>query len=204
VELSTYASGYKRLYTKDEDELAACLGEKARERGGGIGTIDPSDSRVHWWPSSVDFADEAARRPPAVGVRDFQQLVDVIHRHKNLTRVYWYGHGASTELQFGGGIALTQGALSMLSKPDVSENFAPTGELILIACNAGQTAPFLQAIANTLRVRVRGFSTGIEWRLDYKGMAPKRVISRRGLENPNGVFGSGQLFSPAAKPSLAK
>lgn len=30
MEMSTFASGYKRLYVTDEEELAACLGE-ARE-----------------------------------------------------------------------------------------------------------------------------------------------------------------------------
>jgi hypothetical protein len=204
MELSTYASGYKRLYATDEKELAACLGENARARGGGIGTIDPSDSTLHWWPSSVDFAAEAKRRPPAYGVRDFRELVDVIRRHKNLTRVYWYGHGAAAELQFGGGVRLTEGELAMVSNKDVSGNFAPDGELILIACNAGQSDSFLQAIANALRVRVRGYSTGIEWNLEYKGDFPHRAISRRGLTNPAGVFASGKLFKPAAIASQGK
>jgi len=66
MDLSTYASGYKHQYINDEEEVSVCIGEAAGMRGGGIGTIDPSNARVHWWPSSIDFAAEANRFPPPV------------------------------------------------------------------------------------------------------------------------------------------
>jgi hypothetical protein len=44
MEISTYASGYNRLYRTDEEKLAALLHENARTRGGGVGTVDPPTS----------------------------------------------------------------------------------------------------------------------------------------------------------------
>lgn len=41
--LILYATGHRPLYSSDEDEIRAISGENARERGGGLGTIDPED-----------------------------------------------------------------------------------------------------------------------------------------------------------------
>jgi hypothetical protein len=99
---------------------------------------------------------------------------------------------------------LTEGGLAMLSSADVSKSFAPNGELILVACNAGQSDVFLQAIANALQVRVRGYATGIQWSVEYKGSAPHRAISRRGLKNAAAVFFSGRVFVPVASAPKQK
>ena len=50
VKLATYASGYRRLYGNDEDEIRALTGEAAREARGGIATADWNNPVVHWWP----------------------------------------------------------------------------------------------------------------------------------------------------------
>jgi hypothetical protein len=196
MELSTYASGYKRLYLTDEEEVAACMGENARLRGGGIATIDPSNPRLHWWPSSLDFAAEAARSPPAVPVRDFRGLLDEIRRRNSLSTVFFYGHGADNELQFGSGQKLTMGEVSSLQHADVSARFLATGKMVFVACNAGQSQAFLQAIANALHVRIDGFPSGVEWNLTYIGLAPHRKITTRGLKDRAKTLNSARSFFP--------
>jgi hypothetical protein len=195
MELATFASGYKRLYVTDEEELAACLGENARMRGGGIGTIDPNNPRLHWWPSSVDFAAEAARHPPAYPVKTFRAFIEVVRSKKNLTRVYWFGHGADGELQFGNGQRLTASEVLSAGSADVSGSFSTGGEVVFVACNAGQKPEFLQRLANAMRVKVRGFPSGVEWELRFVGVPPIRSISRRGLADPR-VTSQGRVFSP--------
>ncbi len=101
--LAAYASGYPRNYSTDEDELRACLGEN-RAAGGRLATGDPSDPRMFWWPTTIDFRAEAERRGTPLGVANFQALVAAIRRYRNLTNVYWFGHGAARELQFGGAV----------------------------------------------------------------------------------------------------
>ena len=181
--LSTYASGYARLYHNDEEELRACLGENARARTGGLGTIDPENPQLHWWPSSVDFREEAQRHSrSAVGVGSFAALLQAIRRHPNLDQVLWFGHGApSGELQFGGGSRFGMTDVVHLANADVSSHFAGGGTIALYACNAGQRPEFLQAIANATRVRVCGFTTGVRWELQYSGSSPQRRITRRGI-----------------------
>lgn len=181
--LSTFASGYQRLYASDEAELRACLGENARARTGGLGTIDPSDPELHWWPSSVDFRQEAQRhREPAQPVASFQSLIDVIRRHRDLERVLWFGHGAASgELQFGAGRSLGFSGLATLRAADVSAHFVTGGTITFYACNFGQRQEFIQGIANALRVTACGFSRGVRWELQYSGSAPNRRITRRGI-----------------------
>ena len=181
IVMSTYAAGYARNYKTDEDELRAMLGENRRARGGGIGTFDPSDPELYWWPTTIDFREEARRRPPAVGTANFGALLKAIKAHKRLQTVYWFGHGASGELQFGNGVRFRAEDIASLKSPDVSENFEVKGSLVLLACNAGQSDAFLQAIANALRVTVSGYRVGVKWRLDYQGEAPRRKITYRGL-----------------------
>lgn len=179
--LSTYASGYRRLYQNDESELRACLGENASARRGGIPTIDPANPEVHWWPGSVDFREEASRHGSAVGVRNFQALLDAIGRASNINQVLWFGHGAGAELQFGGGIRLGSADVMGLNNANVSRHFAPGGTITFYACNAGQSSDFFQAIADALRVRICGFSSGVRWELSYTGESPNRRITRRGV-----------------------
>jgi len=73
MNLSTYASGHLRRYKTDEEEIGVLEREEARRRRGGIGTFDPENSQEHWWPSSLDFKEEAVRRGPAIAVRSFMQ-----------------------------------------------------------------------------------------------------------------------------------
>jgi hypothetical protein len=61
MKLWTYASGYPRLYRSDEEEISVLENEEARRRRGGIGTGDPENPHEHWWPSSLDFKEEAVR-----------------------------------------------------------------------------------------------------------------------------------------------
>ncbi len=193
--MSTFAGGYKRLYVTDEEELAACLGENARSRGGGIGTADPSNPRLHWWPSSLDFAAEAARHPPAYPVKSFAGLIQLLRTKRDLTKVYWFGHGADGELQFGNGQRLTTSGIQSTANVDVSASFSTGGEMVFVACNAGRKDEFFQQLANAMRVNVRGFPSGVEWTLNFVGQAPARSITRRGLANPK-VVSEGKLFKP--------
>jgi hypothetical protein len=196
MNLSAYASGYKRLYGSDEEELAACLDENAKRRGGGIATADPSDPYLHWWPSSLDFVAEAVLAPPAVPVRDFGALLVEIRKRKALETVFCYAHGARDELQFGAGNKLTIGEISVISNADASASFAGNGKIVFVACNLGLNGVFLQAIANALRVPVEGFPRGVEWRLQFVGLAPHRKITRRGLADRDGTLRTALRFNP--------
>jgi len=123
-------------------------------------------------------------------------LLSELHQRRHLQNVYWYGHGASAELQFGSGKKLTEMQVGLLPNADLSTSFEPTGEIFLIACNAAQSPAFLQAIADALHVRVRGYTTGIEWAIDYTGETPHRKVTRRGLRNAVDVLKSGQPYMP--------
>ncbi|MET0412960.1 MAG: hypothetical protein ABW217_16760 [Polyangiaceae bacterium] len=183
--LATFASGYPRLYGSDEAELAACLGEAARARSGGLLVRDPTNPELNWWPATVDFRDEAQRHGDAEGVDSFQALIDSVQRRRRgpFDAVYWFGHGApSGELQFGRS-SLGLQAIGALRNSDLSSRLRPGGAITFFACNAGQNQPFLQALADALRVRVKGFTRGLEWHLDYSGSTPHRHITRRGLAN---------------------
>ncbi len=191
--LSTYASGYKAYYQKDESPTCP------RRRLGGCdeheigaltyeGTRDLEDPERHWWPRNADFLAEAgrhAKRP--VGVASMAALVGAIRKQRGLTRVLWFGHGAKGELQFGGKQRLT--AEDIASLDDVSAHFAEGGTIDFYACNAGQSPSFYQAIANRLRVTVRGFTKGVVWTVDYDGDSPHRFVTRRGIKlGPKGEF----------------
>ena len=196
MKFSAYASEYKRLYNNDEEEVAALMGDNARLRGGGIGTGDPMNPRLHWWPSRQDFSAEAAKVLPAVPVRYFWTLLAEIKRRKGLETVYCFSHGARGELQFGGGNKLTMGEISVMSNADVSANFQTGGKVVFVACNTAQDRVFLQAIANALHVRVEGFPDGVKWSLEFVGLAPHRKITRRGLDNREMTLHSAQSFNP--------
>jgi hypothetical protein len=106
-------------------------------------------------------------------------LVQAIRGQRGLSRVLWFGHGAAGELQFGGGQRLT--AANLASLPDLSAYFAPGGSIEFYACNTGLSQGFFQALANRLRVIVRGFSIGVRWNLRWDGNSPHRFITTRGI-----------------------
>jgi hypothetical protein len=139
---------------------------------------------------------EADRDPPAVAVRDFRWLINEIKKRKGLDTVFWYGHGARGELQFGGGNRATYGEISVMPNADVSANFTANGKIVFVACNAGQDSAFLQAIANVLRVRVDGFLSGVEWGIEFIGAAPRRKITKRGLVNRAKTLSAANAFLP--------
>jgi hypothetical protein len=183
ITLSAYASDYPRLYHNDEDELRACLGEAARERGGGLGTADPSNPVYHWWPSTVDFKEEAMRHGQlVVGVSSFSALLTAIRSKKNIDEVLWFGHGSAHELQFGKSTFKTSD-LAGLVNTSVRASFNPAGKITFTACNVAQDEGFLQSIASKLRVTVHGFNTGVEWGLKFSGNAPHRKIIERGIRS---------------------
>ena len=152
--LSTYASGYPRPYKTDEEEVAAFRHENAKTRGSGIPTFDPQDSRECWWPNNVDFATEAARHGPAIAVRSYDMLLAAIRRGHDLSRVYWFGHGAKGELQFGSGQKLTLETLRTRRDAKVSASFLPDGQIFFVACDTGGTREFMQALADALGVNI--------------------------------------------------
>lgn len=138
-------------------------------------------------PGAVLVADDdrlsrgSAPQASSIGTANFGALLKAIKAHKRLQTVYWFGHGASGELQFGNGVRFRAEDIASLKSPDVSEHFEVNGSLVLLACNAGQSDAFLQAIANALRVTVSGYRLGVKWRLDYQDEAPRRKITYRGL-----------------------
>ena len=107
-------------------------------------------------------------------------LVQAMRGQRSLNRVLWFGHGAAGELQFGGGQRLT--AANLPSLPDLSAHFAPGASIEFYACNTGLSQGFFQALANRLRVTVRGFSSGVKWNLRWVGSSPHRFITARGID----------------------
>lgn len=192
--LSTYASGYGAYYRRDTSpgcpyrSRGGCHEHEvsALEHGGRL-TGDPQNPDQWWWPRTEDFCVEAAKhaqRP--VGVASMGALVQTIRGQRGLSRVLWFGHGASGELQFGGGQRLT--AANLASLPDLSAHFTLGGSIEFYACNTGLSQSFFQALANRLRVIMRGFSSGVRWNLRWDGNPPHRFITARGIE--------GQLPTP--------
>lgn len=179
MNLAAYAGGYPRNYSADEDELRACLGE-ARAAGGRLATGDPSDPRMFWWPTTVDFRAEAQRRGVPLPVADFTALVAAIRHYRNVTNVYWFGHGAARELQFGRAV-LRAADIPSLGRLDLSAHLSAGATITFLACNAGQSPELMRGIANAVRVPIRGFTTGVRWELSYRGQSPHRAITRRGL-----------------------
>lgn len=192
--LSSYASGYPAYYRIDRSadcpfrSRGGCNEHEvsALQHGGRL-TFDPHNPDQYWWPRTADFQAEAAKHAASpTAVANMAALVQAILRQRNLNRVLWFGHGASGELQFGSGQRLD--ATGIASLPDVSAAFAPGGAIGFYACNAGQSQQFFQAMANKLRVEVRGFSTGVRWNLAWDGSSPHRFIRSRGI--------AGQLPTP--------
>jgi hypothetical protein len=185
MNLSTYASGHLRPYKTDEEEIGVLEREEARRRRGGIGTFDPENPQEHWWPSSLDFKEEAVRRGPAIAVRSYDMLLAAIRRGHDLSRVYWFGHGAKGELQFGSGQKLTLETLRTRRDAKVSSSFLPDGKILFVACNVFESGEFKQALADSLGVTIVGSEGGVEWNIGWEGESPHRRISRRGL--PEGL-----------------
>jgi hypothetical protein len=183
MNLSTYASGHLRPYKTDEEEIGVLEREEARRRRGGIGTFDPENPQEHWWPSSLDFKEEAVRRGPAIAVRSYDMLLAAIRRGHDLSRVYWFGHGAKGELQFGSGQKLTLETLRTRRDAKVSASFLPDGQIFFVACDTGGTREFMQALADALGVNIRGSAAGVEWSLGWEGESPHRKINLRGLSH---------------------
>jgi hypothetical protein len=179
VILAAYASGYPRNYSTDEDELRGCLGE-ARAAGDRLATGDPSDPRMFWWPTTVDFRAEAERRGAPLAVANFTALVAAIRRYRNLTNLHWFGHGAARELQFGGAVFRADDVPS-LGAVDLSSHLTAGATITFLACNAGQSPDLMRGIANAVPVPIHGFTTGVRWVLSYRGQPPHRAITRRGL-----------------------
>lgn len=182
--IATYAKNHPHYYSSDEDELRAFYGENRQQRGAGIGTFDPEDPVMYWWPSSRDFKEEATRAGFPVAVANFSEVIAAIRRYKDLHEVHFYGHGASGEYQFGGGVRFKVTDVAALRDCDVSKYLVAGGKLIFYACNAAKQDDLIQAIANALRIPVTGFTGGVKWGLDAAGVAPKRYIKRRGMKLP--------------------
>lgn len=194
VTLSTYASGYPVHYRKDRDRKCPYRARggcdenevNALEHGGRL-TYDPHNPAQYWWPRTDDFRAEAkkqAKKP--IGVATMGALIKTIQKRKNIRAVLWFGHGIKGELQFGS--KKNFGRAGIASLPDVSAKFSPNGNITFYACNAGQSRAFFQAMADKLRVPVRGFSTGVKWNLTWSGSSPHRLITSRGI--------SGRLPAP--------
>lgn len=179
--LVMYASGHPRLYSTDEEEIAAVTGEAAGA-GGRLGTIDPEDPAVHWWPSTLDFREEArrhARRPSAIG--SLRQFIRTIRRQHNLDQAMFFGHGGRDLLKFGDTVYVRSADFRALGNADLSGHFTSSGSIILYACNAAYTEDFMQAMADAFRVRVCGFRNGVRWNIGYDGQRPNRTITSRGV-----------------------
>jgi hypothetical protein len=182
--LVLYASGHPYRYSNDEEEVRAISGENARRRTG-LGTIDPEDPALHWWPSTVDFREEArrhARRPVSVG--SFGAFLAAIRARRDLETVMFFGHGGPNLLKFGDNEYMRLADLS--SADDVSSSFATGGRVILYACNAAVTPEFLQRFASALSVTVCGFGRGVQWTLQWNGESPNRQITWRGVAREAG------------------
>lgn len=186
--LSTYAAGYPPYYRRDASRRCpyrkngGCNEHEidAMEHGGRL-TFDPQNADQHWWPRTADFLAEAGKLAKSpVPVASMKALVQAIRKKKNLQRVVWFGHGARGELQFGSGQRLTAAGIAAL--PDLSSHFAAGGTIDFYACNTGQSTTFFQALANKLRVTVRGFSTGVRWNLHWDGSKPHRLVTSRGID----------------------
>lgn len=179
--LVLYANGHRRLYSSDEEEVLAISGEAARDQGGGLGTIDPEDPSVHWWPSSLDFRTEARRHARrARGVGSFRRFLQAIRARRNLDTVLFFGHGGRDLLKFGDTVYIRTENIQGQSN-DLSSHFGLNGRIILYACNAAYTPSFLSALANSLNVTVCGFRNGVRWNLLWDGEAPNRHIVYRGI-----------------------
>ena len=124
----------------------ACLGE-ARAAGGRLATGDPSDPRMFWWPTTIDLRAEAERRGVPLAVANFTALVAAIRRYRNLTNLYWFGHGAARELQFGGAV-FRAGDIPSLGGVDLSPHLSAGATIAFLACNAGQSPDLMRGIAN--------------------------------------------------------
>lgn len=187
--LSLYASGYPAYYSRDrsrkcpfrrkrgcdEEEIRAAMYKKIH------GTYDPQDPLKAWWPRTADFYAEAikhARKPK--GVASANQFITAIRRYpKKISRAMLFAHGIKGEIQFGSGQRL--GVKNITSLPNLSNHFTTTGTLDIFACNTGQSDAFLQGLADQLGVDVRGFTTGVKWRLKWDGQKPHRKITQRGV-----------------------
>ncbi len=186
--LVTYASGYPPYYRLDSSRDCPFRGQRGCNEhevnallDGGRLTFDPQNPEQAWWPRTQDFLAEAnkhSRSPVPVG--NMTALVTAIQRQRGLHQVIWFGHGASGELQFGAGQSLATGGVPRL--PNISQHFAQGGFIDFYSCNTGQSQPFLQSLANALRVTVRGFSAGVRWNLHWEGTAPHRRITSRGID----------------------
>jgi hypothetical protein len=152
----------------------------------------PSSALVAEQPRFRGGGRQASTRVP---VRNFAGLIQILRSKRDLTKVYWFGHGADGELQFGNGQRLTTSGILSTANADVSANFSPGGEIVFVACNAGRKDEFFQQLANAMRVSVRGFPSGVEWVLSFVGPAPARSITKRGLATPK-VISEGKLFKP--------
>ena len=75
--------------------------------------------------------------------------------------------------------------------------------IVFYGCDAGHSQPFLQALANQLRVIVRSFAGGIPWTLSAEGKSPHRIIVRRGIkwkELPKAITCTPQVADKSGKP----
>jgi hypothetical protein len=184
--ISTYASGYSAYYVRDRDRHCPYIARggcneneiRALEHQGEM-TFDPQNPDQCWWPRSEDFQVEARKHGNATGVGSMAALVQLIRQQRNLNLVLWFGHGASGELQFGSRQVLNASGISSL--PDLSAHFAANGMIDFYACNAGNSQGFFQSMANRLRVKVRGFATGVRWNLSWEGTSPHRLVTSRGI-----------------------
>jgi hypothetical protein len=188
--LAAYASGYPPYYKSDEEEVSV-VSREALDRVGG--TANPRNARYFWWPRTEDFLAEAQTIPDAevIGVANFQALLAAISARNNLQTVFGYGHGFTGELQFGQS-KFTEDDLPSIAGKDLSSHFTTDGQIIFVACNTdNMNSKLLQGIANALRVRVRGFVSGVKWNLQWVGHSPKRKISGRGMGGASRSFTSG-------------
>jgi hypothetical protein len=102
---------------------------------------------------------EAERRGVPLAVANFQALIAVIRRYRNLTNVYWFGHGAARELQFGGAVFRAVDIPS-LGSVDLSPHLSAGATITFLACNAGQSPDLMRGIASAVRVPQSGFHHG--------------------------------------------
>jgi hypothetical protein len=143
--------------------------------------VERADAKF-WFPNTIDFNRTASDTTGALrfGASNAAEFFGALQAAKGLiSRVIFMGHGNENGLGLSGDTLSFQderlikddfGRFQQLINDEIKPKLATDAVIDILACNTAAGEGFIQAMASSLNVKVRGFAEPVMWCLDWKGV----------------------------------
>jgi hypothetical protein len=143
--------------------------------------VERADGKL-WFPNTIDFNRTASDTTGAqrYGASNAAEFFGALQAAKGvISRVIFIGHGNESGLGLSGDTLSIQderltkddfGRFQQLIDDAIKPKLATDAVIDILACKAAAGTGFIQAMASSLNVTVRGFAEPVMWCLDWEGV----------------------------------